>query len=169
MEFLAQQLAPLPADLWGFLSEQSGGHVIISAGRSCYLPGEATVGQQQMWNVAFVSAEDLVRDNERPLHVIGHLLDHYLGCLGDPDGAWLSQGGGMSPAWQEAGERLPRLFALGYGVDEVALEDIRNYFAQSLAIYCRDRRRLNIADPQIDKWLRSTLWNPAFWRALGQP
>jgi hypothetical protein len=58
---------------------------------------------------------------------------------------------------------LVRLFPLGYGLDEVALSGPRNYFAQSLAFYCRDRQRLNVADPQIDKWLRSTLWQAGFW------
>ena len=67
------------------------------------------------------------------------------------------------PAWKEAGARLPGLFALGYGVDEVAQSSIREYFAQSLAFYCQDRRRLNVADPQIHKWFRSTLWDEAFW------
>jgi hypothetical protein len=52
---------------------------------------------------------------------------------------------------------------LGYGVDEVAQSHPRDYFAQSLALYCRDRGRLNVADPQIYRWFRSTLWNKAFW------
>ncbi|MFN2225270.1 MAG: hypothetical protein ACK2UY_03165, partial [Anaerolineae bacterium] len=58
----------------------------------------------------------------------------------------------------------PDLFALGYGVDEVARASVRNYFARSLAWYCRDREGLNVADPQIDKWFRTTLWSEAFWR-----
>jgi hypothetical protein len=70
----------------------------------------------------------------------------------------------MTPTLRQAGERLPRLFALGYGVDEVAQADVRDYFAQSLAIYCQDRKRLNVADPQIVKWFRSTLWSDGFWR-----
>ena len=118
-----------------------------------------------MQNVAYVSVEDLADDNERPLHVIGHLIDHHLGCGGDPDGPWLSDGAGVAPRWQEAGARLPRLFALGYGLDEVALANVRDYFAQSLAFYCLDRRRLNVADPQIWKWLRTNLWDNGFWRA----
>jgi hypothetical protein len=57
------------------------------------------------------------------------------------------------------------LFPLGYGIDEVALANPRNYFAQSLAIYCRGRQRLNTADPQIEKWFRSTMWQAAFWKS----
>jgi hypothetical protein len=101
--------------------------------------------------------------------VLGHLIDHYLGCGGAADGHWLSEGGGVTPAWQAAGARLPALFALGYGLDEVAQSNARDYFAQSLALYCRDRQRLNVADPQIDKWFRNTLWNDAFWHAIVRP
>jgi hypothetical protein len=123
------------------------------------------LGQRQAHNVAFVSVDDLARDNDRPLHVIGHLIDHHMGCGGDPDGQWLSQGGGVNSSWLEAGARLSRLFALGYGVDEVAQHNVKDYFAQSLAYFCRDRQRLNAADPQIYKWFRSTLWDRAFWAA----
>jgi hypothetical protein len=129
------------------------------------MPGPAVIRHRRVRNVAYVSVEDLGRDDERPLHVIGHLVDHYLGGGGDADAAWLSEGGGLRPRWQEAGARLPRLFALGYGLDEVAQADVRNYFAQSLAIYCRDRQRLNVADPQITRWFRSSLWNDAFWQS----
>jgi hypothetical protein len=108
--------------------------------------------------------EDLALENERPLHVIAHLIDHHLGSVGEADSAWLSGGGGGSPRWQEAGGRLSRLFGLGYAVDAVAGADVRDYFAQSLATYCREPRRLNVADPQIYKWFRSTLWNEAFWQ-----
>jgi hypothetical protein len=114
--------------------------------------------------VAFLSVEDLALDNERPIHVLGHLIDHYLGCDGDVQGLWLSDGGGISARWREAGRRLTDLFALGYAVDPVAQASVRDYFAQSLALYCRDRQHLNVADPQIYKWLRNTLWAEAFWR-----
>jgi hypothetical protein len=69
------------------------------------------------------------------------------------------------PEWQLAGERLPRLFSLGYAVDNVAESSVQDYFAQSLALYCRERQHLNTADPQIYKWLRTTLWDKGFWRA----
>jgi hypothetical protein len=56
------------------------------------------------------------------------------------------------------------MFALGYGVDEAARSNVGDYLAQSLAIFCRDRPSLNVADPLIYKWFRSTLWNRAFWQ-----
>jgi hypothetical protein len=164
MRALAETIQPLPAALWPFLLDQDGGTLAICPGESRYVTGPATVGRLEARNVAFVSVADLAEDNEQPLHILGHLIDHYLGCGGEPEGAWLSEGGGLFPRWQEAGQRLPDLFALGYGVDEVARASVRNYFARSLAWYCRDREGLNVADPQIDKWFRTTLWSEAFWR-----
>jgi hypothetical protein len=117
-------------------------------------------------NVAFVAVEDLAHDNERPIHVIGHLIDHALGCGGEDAGLWLSEGEGVNTLWREAGQRLSQLYALGYGVDEIAQSGVRDYFAQSLAFFCRDRERLNVADPRIVKWLRSTLWSASFWRPV---
>jgi hypothetical protein len=156
MEALARQVRHLPAALWSYLLACEGGFVLIATGESRYVPGPAQ-------NIAFVSVEDLAQDNSRPLHVIGHLIDHYLGCGGGVEGTWLSKGGGVTSGWEQAGERLRSLFTLGYGIDEDALSSVQDYFAQSLATYCRDRRRLNVADPQIYKWFRSTLWNESFW------
>ena len=165
MQALDRQLACLPPALWRFLLGCPGGYVVIVTGESRYAPGPDTIRHQPLQNVAFVSIEDLAHGNERTLHVIGHLIDHHLGCGGDSNGRWLSEGGGTTPHCRQAGERLPRLFALGYAADSVAQADLRNYFAQSLALYCRERQRLNIADPQICKWFRSTLWDQGFWRS----
>jgi hypothetical protein len=164
MEAMASQIHPLPKTTWDWLLSWDGGYVAICAEDSRYEPGPAIIRHRRVQNVAYVSIEDLAEDNGQPLHVIGHLLDHYLGCGGDADGPWLSDGGGTTPRWQDAGERLPRLFALGYGVDEIARTNVREYFAESLAFYCRHRERLNMTDPQICKWFRSTVWNEAFWR-----
>lgn len=166
MQALARQIDLLPAGLWGFLLSCPGGFALIVAAESRYAPGPAMIRDRAVDNVAYLSAADLASDNEHPLHVLGHLIDHHLGCGGDPDGPWLSDGAGLTRRWQEAGARLSNLFALGYGVDKVAQSNVRDYFAQSLALRCRDRQRLNVADPQIDKWFRSTLWDGAFWRTI---
>jgi hypothetical protein len=167
MRAMNQQIRGLPPSLWDYLLSCEGGFVSVCTGDSRYVPGPATIGNRTVHNVAFVAVTDLAEDNEQPLHVLGHLIDHYLGCAGEIDGPWLSEGGGVSAEWQQAGQRLTGLFALGYGVDEIARSGPREYLAQSLALYCRERQRLNVADPQIDKWLRSTLWDVAFWRAAG--
>lgn len=165
MEALSQQVHLLPEALWEPLRRFETGFVVIGHGGSHYVPGPAVIRGRPVHNVAWVSVEDLARDNERALHVVGHLIDHHLGCGGAAEGQWLSEGGGLRPRWREAGERLPRLFELGYAVDEIAASGVRDYFAQSLTLYCRERQRLSVADPQITKWLRSTLWHPGFWRA----
>jgi hypothetical protein len=168
MKALAVQIRCLPPKVWEYLLSCDRGFAVVTPGESRYTPGPAKVRGQTLHNVAFVSVEDLALENERPLHVVGHLLDHHLGCRGDLDGAWLSEGGGVTPAWQEAGRRLPEMLALGYALDSVAAGNVRDYFAQSLAYYCRDRQRLNVADPQIEKWFHHTLWSDAFWRIVLQ-
>ena len=50
--------------------------------------------------------------------------------------------------------------------DEAAAASVRDYFARSLAWYCRRPRDLNVADPNIWKWFRATLWNRGLWRTL---
>jgi hypothetical protein len=167
MTAMVRQVAPLPAGLWEHLLACERGYLAICHGPSRYAPGPAQLRGRQVVNVAFVSVQDLALDNEQPLHVVGHLVDHHLGNGGGDQGAWLSEGGGLRPRWQEAGARLAGLFALGYGIDAVARSSLRDYLAQSLALYCRDRQRLNVADPQVDKWLRSTLWDESFWQAEG--
>jgi len=141
------------------------GYAAICNDETRYSPGPNSIRQLQVTNVAFVSIEDLALGNERTLHVLGHLVDHHLGCAGDVKGPWLSEGGGISPGWQQAGSRLSDLFALGYAVDPIAESNVRDYFAQSLALFCLDRQRLNVADPQIEKWLRTTIWNEALWKS----
>ena len=162
VEALSAQAHLLPARLWDYMQDCNGGFAVICLGKSHYLPGPAMVRGQSIHNVAFVSVEDLASNNDRPLHVIGHLIDHYLGCGGDPDGPWLTGGRGLTAAWQQASSRLTSLYALGYGVDEVARASVRDYFAQSLAIYCRERQRLSVADPQVCRWLRNTLFDERF-------
>jgi hypothetical protein len=163
VEALSAQARLLPAGLWTYLLTCTRGFVVIYLGDSQYLPGPTSVRGQSVHNVAFVSVEDLARGNDQPLHVIGHLIDHHLGCGGDLEGSWLTGGAGVTPAWQQAAKRLAGLYPLDYGVDEVARSNIQDYFAQSLAIYCRDRQRLNVADPQICRWLRDTLFDERFW------
>ncbi len=165
MAALSRQVRCLSPDLCEYLLHCEGGFVAIDAGDSRYVPGPATIRDRPVRNVAFIAVSDLARENERPLHVVGHLIDHQMGCQGEEEGSWLSEGGGFLPRWQQAGTRLAGLFALGYAVDEIAGVNVRDYFAQSLALYCRERQRLNVADPQIDKWFRTTLWEAGFWSA----
>jgi hypothetical protein len=164
MRALLQQVSQLPPQLWSQLLSWESGYAVICTGDSRYVPGPASIRRRQLINIAFVSVEDLAAANERPLHVLGHLIDHHLGCGGDAEGPWLSESGGTPERWRQVGQRLPELYALGHAIDPVARSGVRDYFAQSLALYCLDRQRLNVADPLIYKWLRTTLWDEAFWK-----
>lgn len=163
MRALARQVNLLPPHLLDRLLHWESGYAVISAKKSKYVPGPARIRHQRLVNVAYVSVEDLAADNEGPLHVLGHLIDHHVGCGGDSQGLWLSAGGGTTEHWRRVGQRLPELYALGHAVDAIAESSVQEYFAQSLALFCRDRQRLNVADPLIYKWFRSTLWDRAFW------
>lgn len=165
VQLLGRWLSFLPAQLWETLLQWEGGYALLWAGESSYEPGEVEFRGRLLCGVARISlAECAGWAPNRVLHVFGHLVDHHLGCGGEAEGAWLSEGGGLTDAWREAGQQLQRLFALGYGYDEVAQSGVRDYFAQSLAAYCRERRALSVADPQVVRWFRTTLWSVRFWK-----
>ncbi|MEM4724162.1 MAG: hypothetical protein QXP01_04050, partial [Candidatus Hadarchaeum sp.] len=75
-------------------------------------------------------------------------------------------GGGVNDALQKVGAGIAELFRLGYGFDAEACRDVRSYFARSLALYLHDRRALNVADPRMERLLRTTLFADAFWHFL---
>jgi len=164
---LQQRLRPFPTGLLRFWAAQERGHVLIGSRDRGYVPGPQQCGRRMLDGVAHVALADLAAANDRPLVLIGLLLDHLLGCQGG-EGAWLSDGGGITPRWQEVGRQVHELFGLGYGQSEAAQRDPHFYFAEGLAAYCRDRRALNVADPLLERLLRRTIMNEAFWMA-GNP
>ena len=130
--------------------------------QSGYVAGAVTIGERIHTDVARVSLYDL----ESPLasiSVVAQLLDHLLGCNGEPAGKWLSDGGGITPKLVLVGEEINQLFHLGYGIDEEATQDSRSYLARSLAWYIEDRRALNVADPRVERLLKRTLMSDSFW------
>ncbi len=160
----AARLEPLPTGLVRFWLQQSGGHVVITHLSSRYEPGEGLLKRQTLQNVAYVGLSDLAQDSLEALVPIGHLLDHLLGNGGALDGQWLSEGGGVDSGLCQLGARVVELFPLGHGFDETACSDVRSYFARSFALYMHDRRALNIADPLMEKLLRTQLLAAAFWK-----
>jgi len=142
------------------------GHILLTHRSSSYQEGRTAFGGGELSGLARISLADMSSDSPRSMHILGHLLDDLLGKGDEPEGRWLSQGGGTHPRLVEVGRRLQRLFPLGYGVDEVARENPRDYFAQSWALYWQDRERLNVADPLMFKLLRNTLLAAAFWKEL---
>jgi len=164
VEEFAQRLHPLPTALVQFLTHTPRGHIVLTAGVSSYEVGAQSLRRQELEAVAFISLTDLVEEPLHALHVVGHLLDHLLGCQGAPQGGWLSDGHALSPPWVEIGQQVPELFELGYAIDQIAAANPRQYFAQSLAWYIQNRRRLNVADPLIERLLRQTLFSENFCR-----
>jgi hypothetical protein len=165
LQDLARQLSPLPNGLLRYWLKQPGGHVVVTHRASRYVPGEGRLKNMALRNVAYVSASDLAESPIDALAPIGSLLDHVLGSAGAEPGAWLSEGGGVHSALRELGLRVVELFPLGYGFDEAACADPRSYFARSFALYLRDRRRLNVADPLMERLFRASLLSDAFWRS----
>jgi hypothetical protein len=162
---LSGQLGGLAAGLLWYWAHHERGHVLIGPSDGGYQPGPCRCGRRLLEGVAFVSAADLATTSRRPLGLVAHLLDHLLGCGGSVDGPWLSDGGGATPVLQEVGRQVHDLFALGYGRSEEAQGDARVYLAEALVDYCLDRKALNVADPRMERLLRRTLMNEAFWRA----
>lgn len=164
LEELLSRLRPLPAGLVRTWLQQPGGHVVITHLPSSYEPAVRLLKRHALHNVAYVSVSDLARDSLDALVPVGHLLDHLLGCAGAEDGKWLSEGGSLNPALKRVGARVMELFELGYGFDEAARGDVRAYWARSLALYLHDRGALNVADPLMEKLLRTTVLAATFWR-----
>ncbi len=169
VEDVATRLHSFPLGLVRFWLSQPGGHVVLTNLPSSYVGGELRLKHGPASNVACVGIADLAAGSPEALVPLGHLLDHLAGCGGAPEGQWLSEGGGISPDLVAVGMRVQKLFALGYGFDTAARRDERTYFARSLAMYLTDRRVLNVADPQIEKLFRTTLFSEGFWRPQHMP
>jgi len=164
VEHLTAYLRHLPISLVGFVTHTPRGHIVITPGCSRYEPGVQLLRGRELAAVAYVSLTDLVENPLQAHHLVGHLLDHLLGCAGDPTGRWLSDGHGLNPYWMEIGQQIAFLYHLGYAVDEVAAAHPHQYFARSVAWYIHDRRQLNAADPQIQRLLRRTIFSEPFCR-----
>jgi hypothetical protein len=162
VERLAESLDPLPTTLIRFVAEIPRGHIVLSAAPSSYEAGAQTFRGHELEAVACISLTDLIEAPVSALQMVGHLLDHLLGCAGLPHGRWLSHGHGLSDAWMEIGSQIPELFELGHGVDQAAKADPQPYFARSVAWYMQDRPRLNVADPLIERLLRRSVFDEGF-------
>ena len=162
VEELARHLRAFPTALIRFLSLAPRGHIVLTSRSSGYEPGPQFIRGRELEAVASISLVDLVEEPLDALQVIGHLLDHLLGCCGNRRGGWLSDGCGLSPPWVGVGRQLPALYELGYAVDEVARAGLRQYFARSVAWYVHDRHQLNVADPPVERLLRRSLFDGSF-------
>ena len=169
VEEVARHLRLLPIALVQFLNHVPRGHIVLTAGASSYELITQSLRGRELEAVALVSLTDLVEEPLCALQMVGHLLDHLLGCQGAPQGGWLADGHGLSRSWMEIGKQIPALFELGYAIDETAALSPRQYFARAVAWYIQDRHRLNVADPLIERLLRQTVFNESFCRRTLPP
>ncbi len=162
---LADLLKPLPAEMLRWWALQPTGHAVIGGRSSYYQPGPFPLKRRTLMNVAHISPLHLARDRAAVWSALAGLFDHLLGCRGDAEGLWLSEGGGLSPPWQDVGRRIQESFQLGYAPEEAARSP-RAYFAWGFAMYCTRRRELNVIDPLLERLFRTTILDARFWRRV---
>lgn len=155
---LLESLAAWPASLLAYWLAAPAGHVVFTAGPSAYLPGPWRWHQDELQAVAQIALGDLLGDARAALIVVAELADHLLGSCGATGGPNLSDGAGATPQLLGVGEHIASLARLGYGPSEP-----HAYFAWAFTGYWLDRRALNVADPNVERLLHTTLWNEAFW------
>ncbi len=159
---LADHLRPFPVEMLQWWAAQPTGHVVIGGQASTYQPGPVQVRRRTLINVARIAPLDILENETAVLSALGSLFDHLLGCNGGTEDLWLSEGGGLTPEWRRVGKRVSELFRLGYA-SEVAADSPRAYFAWGLALYCANRRALNLADPLLERLLHTTVMSSDFW------
>ena len=162
---LLQPLSACPSTMLRCWAGHPRGHAVIGWQAHIYRPGRQAVGRRELDGVAWISARRLLAEAGLA-GPIANIFDHLLGSDGQADGPWLSDGTARNAVWQEVADRLQRQFRLGYGPEE-AMADPHAYFAWGLCSYLEDRRKLNATDPGLERLLRSTLFDPAFWRRAG--
>lgn len=162
---LANHLAQLPCGALHFLLTSPTGALVVSHTDALhYARGLHQLHKSRLENVAFIPAASLLGDGTVPLHIVAHLYDHLLGSAGADDGANLSDGVGITPAWTEVGAQVLETFALGYNPDPLCQKDRADYFAQSVAWYALRPKELNVADPPMYKLLKRSFFSETFWR-----
>lgn len=162
--YLVSLLGGLPGPLLTWWAAQPAGHILLTDGEAGYALGELAVGDLALRDVSRIPLDRLIQDPLAGLALAVQPLDHLLGCGGDEAGRWLSDGGGITPAWQEIGRQIHSLFGLGYGLTEAAQKSPQAYLAQGLVLALHQPRRLNTQDPKLDRLLRGSLLNEGFCR-----
>jgi hypothetical protein len=160
---IAHQLRGLPEDAFFWWAEQPAGHILLTADERGYSRDPLEHAGDTLRGVAFVPLRQILYERTQAMISAILPLDHLLGCGGEADGRWLSEGGGIHPRWAKIGEQITQLFDLGYGLSEAGCRDPHHYLAEGLWTAIHDRRRLNLADPKLDRLLRSSLLSSPFW------
>jgi hypothetical protein len=161
---IANQLHGLPEDALLWWAEQPAGHLLLTADESGYSSEPLDHAAGSLRGVALIPLRQILYDQEGAAIRAFLPLDHLLGCGGDRDGHWLSEGNSLYPRWSRIGGQIADLFALSYGLSEAGCRDPHHYLAEGLWTAIHDRRRLNVADPKLERLLKSSLLSAPFWR-----
>lgn len=163
---LAAGLERLPPSLLTWWAALPHAHILIGDQRG-YMPGRLPDDPHDRANVVQIALADLANAAGSlgdGWFWIAHLLDHHLGCLGQADGAWLSDGAGFSPRWQEVGRPIAALARLGYSPQPDAAANPHVYLAAGVALFIADRPTLNVQDPKLERLLATTMLHEGFCR-----
>jgi hypothetical protein len=160
---IAHQLRGLPEDAFFWWAEQPAGHILLTADERGYSRDALEHAGQTLRGVAFVPLGQILYERTQATISALFPLDHLLGCGAEADGQWLSEGGGVHPRWAKIGKQIAQLFDLDYGLSVAGCRDPHHYLAEGLWTALHDRRRLNLADPKLDRLLRSSLLSSPFW------
>ncbi len=165
---LANLLAKLPEPALRWWARQPAGHILFTANDTKYVAGRLDATGRDLAGVSVLPLALVVRQPRAALVRALLPLDHLLGCQGAENGPWLSDGGGVSPRWLSIGVQIARLFPLGYGLSPAAQKDPHLYLAEGLAAALTDRRRLNTADPKLERILKTSILSANFWERFLQ-
>jgi len=160
---IASLLDALPNAAICWWAEQPDGHILLTADDDSYLFSTVVDGKK-LAAVACVPMNWLAANETAALAAALRPLDHLLGCAGAADGRWLSDGGGVTPYWQQIGAQIAWLFPLGYGESEASRQHPHAFLAEGLAQAITDRQRLNTSNPKFERLLGSSLLSPTFWQ-----
>ncbi len=159
---VAAGCARLPASLLDWWVSLPTGHVLVTAQTSQYTVGLLADETRPLQHVAQVNLQDIL--GPALFFWVATLLDHHLGTGGVTAGRWLSDGGGFNAHWLDIGQRIHQLAGLGYGLSLEAETNPHTYFAEGVAQYVDDRRRLNVHDPKLERLLHTSLMDEDFCR-----
>ena len=162
-ERLFDLVRPWPLGLLRAWQDSRRGHVIFGRLPSQYRPGPLPWREETLEGVCHISLQELLQEETRVLLALFQMMDHLLGSDGAPDGPWLSDGAGITPALAAVGAQVAQSYALGYWQGALEVRDAHDYFAHTLWLHLHDPRRLNVLDPLLHKLYRRTLMNDTFW------
>lgn len=161
---LVDLLGGMPEDALNWWAHHPRGHVLLTGNEEGYCLGERISGDRRLAAVALVPLQWIVTQPNQAVTAALYVIDHLLGCDGEPSGGWLSDGSGRSQRWHRIGRQIAALFPLGYGISDAAQQDPHKYLAEAVWLALDDRSQLNVADPKLERLLHHSLLNPGFWR-----